>query len=204
MKLFFKRLFNFFHLCFLSDYNKLLEENNKLNNDVIRLEDRIRNTEFKTMEEYKKENHTLKREQDKIRSEIKEATNFYITIQKKLNDNVATIKDFVFPESKYGSFSNVKTRYDDKHVTITGKFILTDDYTQKLHDATSMIKKREIIVKFMKDYCIAEKILNDMISNGALPMILTYNSDSTTAEVFYTIKASSIKEIFTENNEEEG
>lgn len=115
-------------------------------------------------------------------------------VQKQLSEEFKLHPVFGFPRSPGlpGSVSIVSSRSatspDDPGYTITrGRVILDDRTTAQINDTPHIYEKIGCVLNFMRRYGSMPKIIEDLISNGAMSMTLAYREDTTTYEMYYEV-----------------
>lgn len=74
-------------------------------------------------------------------------------------------------------------------VLIAGRTIVDDQTTQKINEAKTLHEKLNIVIAYMAQYNILNRIARELLCNGALAISLAYNENCTCYEAYYTAVA---------------
>ncbi len=117
--------------------------------------------------------------------------------QEQLSEEFGMHPVFGFPRSPGfpGSMcvtSKVHQDPDDPNKLVTaiyGRIILDDATTRKINEAPHLYDKTLAVLDFLNRYGGAERIMVELVQNGAVSMTLGYREATTTYELFYEIAA---------------
>ena len=115
-------------------------------------------------------------------------------LQSQIHDIYATSRNFGFPNSipMAGSVS-----MSDSGITVNGdnfvdlmiRMITLDEETVRINQETDQRRRYALMVNYLKQRGLLEKIGERMISSGAATLAIAYNHDCTTYEIFAEMTA---------------
>lgn len=147
-------------------------------------------------------NKALNLENDRLQKELENAEAYYKKVQEQVSEILHGDKTYGFnghvaiPGATAltksivsdGSFS-VKDGTETKYVTIHGRTLLLDTITTQIQADPSISGKYNIAYNQLLKYGIMDKIMQNLVSSGALQFTFGYNDDCTTIELYYTVEA---------------
>jgi len=104
----------------------------------------------------------------------------------------------------------LSTEEDGNSLAIIGRTVLTDDATREIHGYVSFSEKYSYLIRYLYQQSITQRIVDNILSSGAVQFTLGYNEDTTTVEAYYKIicalpdPSSVVQIVKTENNTGEG
>lgn len=160
-----------------------------------------------TMEELNEENKKVHLENDQLHASLKEAEEYYKTVQKQVSE--ALHEDPVFGFNKSMAFpgsSSIDCRKDAKDTIIiaSGRSILDDETTAKIQRLPSISMKYQIGLNHLLKYGLLNKLMENLINHGALQFTYGYNKDCTCIEMYYNIQCKRPDTILTVKEDGEG
>lgn len=189
------------------EYKTLYNEHEKLKEEYKTLLKRVNEMELTSMEELKAENEKVHLENDQLQASMKEAEEYYKTVQKQVSEVLH--EDSVFGFNKSMAFpgsSSIDCRKDQNDTVIiaSGRSILDDDTTAKIQRLPSISMKYQIGLNHLLKYGLLNKLIENLINHGALQFTYGYNKDCTCIELYYNIQCKRPDTILTVKEDGEG
>lgn len=211
-----KRILGLFGLCFRKDYDEVCLSNEMLSTkeENCRRQLEIKKLESKNLQEVNSDLHRLVDELKRNNSDLitenrhlKQQEYDYTGTQDLIKGLQTELYSRIKQHEDWGFYGNhafpgsisvntrdyVKpkevrtTKLDNIHTAITGTIVVPDEVTTEINAAKSAREKMTILINFMKEYHVYDKIMEYMIKIPNFEYALTYNDDCTSYQLYYRL-----------------
>lgn len=183
------------------DFIKQFKELSEVREVYLALKDRFNEINGTSIEEQMKINYELESKMAKIQFDMEKAEEYYKEVQSTLSK--ALHGDIVFGFNKGmcfpGSTSVTTNEYNEiqnngeedsefKVISLSGRSVMMDEDTARLRTYPDMTSKYRYALAHLIKYNITDQIAKMLINSGVVQLVLGYNEDNTSTEVYYNIQ----------------
>ena len=170
----------------IKELNSAIDEYNKTFTEYDEMIKDLKERSEKAKEAYDRVHDQAIRYRDVVPTENLEIIK---ELQKQIHDIYATSRDFSFPNSIAIPGSTAMNdcgilNNNEPFIDLKVRLIATDDETARINQEPDQKRRYAMMINIMKQRGVLERIAERMVSCGAVPLAISYNSDCTNFELF--------------------
>lgn len=180
-------------------YDQVASDYKDVSNTLLALQAKYDEIGGTSIEEQMKINKDLMLKQDEIQAAMEKSEEYYKMVQETLSKALhgdvvyGFNRSLAFPGSTAVTTHEYRDSDNEKFVTISGRTLVDDATTAQLHNLPDINAKYQRLYNYMVQYGLIDRIAQMLVNSGALQFTMAYNSDCTVCEVYYNVQLKKVE-----------